>query len=107
MTRLSLKGRCRWPLSTPRMTFPSPACALVSSLSTGWVFQTWVMLPPRVFVLSQLPKSIRWRRLRPPRREGVAGVDELRLQPSLTCTILGQKVETCCARKPNKQLSQK
>ena len=35
MTRLSLKGRCRWPLSTPRMTFPSPACALVSSLSTG------------------------------------------------------------------------
>ena len=38
------------------------------------------MLPPRVFVRSQQPKSIRWRRLRPPRREGEAGVDELRLE---------------------------
>ena len=41
---------------------------------------TWVMLPPRVLVRSQQPKSIRWRRLRPPRREGVAGVDEFRLK---------------------------
>ena len=55
VTLLSLKGRWRWPLSTPRMTLPRPA---------------WVMLPPRVFVLSQQPKSMRWRRLRPPRREG-------------------------------------
>ena len=38
------------------------------------------MLPPRVLVRSQQPKSIRWRRLRPPRREGEAGVDELRLE---------------------------
>ena len=41
------------------------------------------MLPPRVFVRSQQPKSIRWRRLRPPRREGEAGVDELRLEKNV------------------------
>ena len=80
VTLLSLKGRCRCPLSTPRMTFPSPACALVSS-SVMWMARfTWVMLPPRVLVRSQQPKSIRWRRLRPPRRDGVAGVEGFRLK---------------------------
>ena len=80
VTLLSLKGRCRCPLSTPRMTFPSPACTLVSS-SVMWMARfTWVMLPPRVLVRSQQPKSIRWRRLRPPRRDGVAGVEGFRLK---------------------------